>query len=109
LIFENSKDISQHTAAIVEKEIINLKKVLENINASNMSEETKEKIREKLQLKIANLEQTRSTLSFVLTAEELENVVNDAKELTLNSKKLATISVLEKNILTLSSIIDNIF
>ncbi|MDD3244580.1 MAG: hypothetical protein PHU47_00320 [Candidatus ainarchaeum sp.] len=106
LIFENSKDISQHTAAIVEKEIINLKKVLENINASNMSEETKEKIREKLQLKIANLEQTRSTLSFVLTAEELENVVNDAKELTLNSKKLATISVLEKNILTLSSIID---
>ena len=106
LIFENSKDITQHTAAIVEKDIINLKKVLENINASNMSEETKEKIREKLQLKIANLEQTRSTLSFVLTAEELENVVNDAKELTLNSKKLATMSVLEKNILTLSSIID---
>jgi chromosome segregation ATPase len=108
-IQDNASDIKSDTIAKIDKKIESLKKLIENIDSSEMDETKKAEMIDSINNNIASLEMQKANIENAETTEELKVYLTEARNADNLANKEAIISSLEKQTLELETIIDKYF
>ena len=108
-IEDNASDIKSDTIAKIDKKIESLKKLIENIDSSEMDDAKKAEMIDSINNNIASLEMQKANIENAETTEELKVYLTEARNADNLANKEAIISSLEKQTLELETIIDKYF
>ena len=110
LITENKTEILDDTTLKLENRINQLKKVVENIDLSNMKQEVKDIQINSLNERIASLERIKDNLLQVSDVSEFKDVLNNARKNDVLSKKIKNNTILVSQINSLDTkVLDKYF
>lgn len=109
IIFEKSDVILSDTYLKLDSRILNLQKTIENIEKSNMREEVKERNLSLLNQNIASLEYLKDNVLNVEYKSEFSNVLSQAREKDILSRKSRNTVILQSNIENMYSLLNKYF
>ena len=107
LLEENFEDVLAHTTAVINGRIAELEEKINNIEiAENISDENKKEMISNLNDRIASLTQILDKLTNATTAEELKQIMTNARKIDERAILEGRITSLTKSILKLSEIVE---
>jgi len=104
-IQDNSADIKEDTLAKIDKRIESLKKLIENIENSEMIETNKTDRIDSINTRIANLEMLKTNITNAETTDELKTYIQEARVAEVLANREFIISSLKNQIVQLDKII----
>ncbi|MEI8364668.1 MAG: hypothetical protein WCF78_04410, partial [archaeon] len=108
-IEDNASDIKSDTIAKIDKKIESLKRLIENIDSSDLDETKKAEMIDSINNNIASLEMQKSNIENAETTDELKSYLTEARTADNLANKDVIISSLKNQTLELEIIIDKYF
>jgi len=105
-IQDNATSIKEDTLAKIDKKIESLKKLIENIDNSEMNSEKKTEMVDSINSRIAALEMLKTNITNAETTDELKNYIKEAREADSLANKEFIISGLTQQSTELEKIIN---